>query len=295
MELALTAIIIAAIVLLLQIISLAQIAGIRRSMRMQREIRPQQIQHGGDRFDKKNQEFRRQERRPFPEQRPPQPAVAQIDPAEKSLRDLNLRLKSAEREQESARRKMQEHFPRGDHFRGRDDRGRGGGRDRDRNNRRDRDGRRDNWQERNRQGGFQQHQSRPQQRSEPSVEKKAADLPAPEIRTPARQDGPAAAREPGNADFAAGETLEHGRKIIVKRRILRENAAAESGAESTSVKEAPSSAPQTGAVPADQTSSPSSFTAVSVPIEHREEETKIGEMGPAANPEGDIMFGRRRQ
>jgi hypothetical protein len=292
MELALTAIIIAAVVLLLQIVSLAQIAGIRRSMRMQRDSRPQQIQQSGDRFDKRSQDFRRHERRPFQEQRPQQPAAAatHIDPVEKSLRDLNLRLKSAEREQESARRKIQENFPRGDHFRGRDDRGRGGNRDRDRNSRRD------NWQDRNRSGGFQQQQPAPaapqQPRSEPVIEQKAVNIPAPESTVPVRQAVPQDAQETIISDFSPDQNLQHGRKIIVKRRVLKEDVEAETSAESTSVEEAPSRAPQAPAASAEQTTPPSS-PAISFPTEHREEETKVGDAGPATNPDGGITFGRR--
>jgi hypothetical protein len=307
MELAFIAIIIAAIVLLLQIVSLAQIAGIRKSMRIQRDSRPPQIQHG-DRFDKRNQDFRRHERRPFPDQqqRPPQAAATQIDPVEKSLRDLNLRLKSAEREQESARRKIQENFPRGDHNRGRDDRNRDGrdrdGRDRDGRDRdgRDRDGRdhrgnrdrnlrRDSWQDRNRSGGFPQQppQAVPQQPNEPLVEKKETDLPPTEIKTPVQQTGPATGQDLGASDFGSGENLEHGRKIIVKRRMLKDDVNAETSAESTSVEEAPSRAPQE--------TTPPSFPAASFPIEHREEETKIGEPGPVSNPDDGIKFGRGRR
>jgi hypothetical protein len=293
MELALIAIIIAAVVVLLQIVSLAQIAGIRKSMRMQqRDSRPQQMPHG-DRFDKRNQDFRRHERRPFQEQRPLQPPAVgtQIDPVEKSLRDINLRLKSAEREQESARRKIQDNFSRGDHPRDRDDRDRNrGNKDRDRNYQRN--PRRDNWQDRNRSGGFQQQpQTGPQQRNKPFVEKKELNLPVPEIQTPVQQTaglstGPAAGQDLGTSDFSSGENLEHGRKIIVKRRMLKDDVEAETSAESTSVEEAPSRAS------AEQTTPPFS-PAVSLPTEHREEETKIGDAGPDMNPDGGIKFGRR--
>ncbi|MBN2188029.1 MAG: hypothetical protein JW699_01140 [Chitinispirillaceae bacterium] len=293
MELALTAIIIAAVVLLLQIVSLAQIAGIRKSMRpQQQDSRPQQIPHG-DRFDKRNQDFRRHERRPFQEQRPQQPAAAtQIDPVEKSLRDLNLRLKSAEREQESARRKIQDNFSRGDNPRGRDDRDRNrGSRDRDRNYQRN--PRRDNWQDRNRSGGFQQQppQAAPQHRNEPFVEKQGLNLPVPEIQPPVQQTaglstGPAAGQNLGAGDFGSDDNLEHGRKIIVKRRMLKDDVETETSAESTSVEEAPSRA-------ASDRTAASFSPAVSFPTEHREEETKIGDAGPDLNTDGGIKFGRR--
>lgn len=277
MELALIAIIIAAIVLLLQIVSIAQITGIRRSLGTPRDGRPAPMQHG-DRFEKRNQDFRRHERRPFSDQnqRPQQHASpAPVDPVEKSLRDINLRLKSAERDQESARRRMQEGFPRGDNNRHRDDHGRGGNRDRDRNY--NRDHRRDNWQDRNRSGGFQQQQPAPaapqQPRSEPVVEKKPVDLPAPEPQAPVQQIPPQDLQETIVSDFNADQNLQHGRKIIVKRRTLKDESAEETSAESTSVEETPA-------------------RAAAAPLEHKEEDTKI-DPGPEVNLNGGIKFGRR--
>ena len=276
-------IILAAAVLLLQIVSMAQIAGIRKSLRTPREERPAAPQQPGDRFEKRPSDFRRNERhdrhdrRPFPDQRPQQPAPAAtpIDPVEKSLRDINLRLKSAEREQESARRKIQDNFSRGDQPRNRDDRDRGrGNRDRDYQ----RNPRRDNWQDRNRSGGFQQQQqpapAAPQQpRSEPVVEQKAANLPAPESMAPVKQVVPQDLQETIVSDFSADQNLEHGRKIIVKRRMLKDELPEETSGEATSVEETPLRA--------------------AAPIVLKEEETKIGP-GPNKDSNGEIRFGRRR-
>jgi hypothetical protein len=286
MELALllTALIIAAVVLLLQIVCLVQIAGIRKFLRTPREVRPQHPQQG-DRFERKNQDFRRQERRPFPDQRPHQAAPPQIDPVEKSLRDINLRLKSAEREQESARRKIHEEYSRGEPHRGRDDRNRRDNRDRDHHR-----GRRDNLQDRNRSGGFQQQQSptgQQQPRLEPPFVKKETAIPPGELSVPVRQTASAGAvQDTDVSDFNAD--LQHGRKIIVKRRALKDEVSPETGAESTSMEETgtrPVESPTGQAVP----SSPLSDS-----LEHREEETRISAAGPDLNTGGEISFGRRK-
>jgi len=294
MNLAFIAIILAAAVLLLQIVSMAQIAGIRKSLRTPREERPAAPQQHGDRFEKRNPDFRRHERhdrRPFPDQRPqqPTPAATPIDPVEKSLRDINLRLKSAEREQESARRKIQDNFSNGDQPRNRDDRDRTrGNRDRDFH----RNPRRDNWQDRNRSGGFQQQQPAPaglpqQQENKPFVEKNETGVPAPETPAPVQQSLPAAVQNTGDAgvsDFNADQNLQHGRKIIVKRRMLKDELPEETSAESTSVEEAPARAPQASAAQVTPL-----FPAVHM---HTEEETRIG--SPDTPPDGEIRFGRRR-
>jgi hypothetical protein len=285
------AIVLAAAVVLLQIVSMAQIAGIRKSLRTPREERPAAPQQQGDRFEKRPSDFRRHERhdrRPFPDQRPQQPAPAAtpIDPVEKSLRDINLRLKSAEREQESARRKIQDNFSRGDQPRNRDDRDRGrGNRDRDFH----RTPRRDNWQDQNRSSGFQQQQPAPSglpqlQKNGPFVEKKETGGPAPESPVPVQQSLPAAVQNTGVADFNADQNIDHGLKIIVKRRMLKDELPEETSAESTAVEESPARAPQASAAQATPL-----FPAVHL---HTEEETRIG--SPDTPPDGEIRFGRRR-
>jgi hypothetical protein len=288
MELSIIAIIAAAAVLLLQIVSLVQMAGIRKLIRLQRDVRPMPPQQHSDRFDKRGQDFRRHERRPFPDQRPQpqpqQPAVTQIDPVEKSLRDINLRLKSAEREQESARRRIQENFPRGDHSRGRDDRDQRGGRDRDHR----RNNRRDGWQDRNRSGGFQQQSLQPQAgqqqpRNELFPEKKTIEIPPAGIPMPAPQTDTVAPQDAGVSDSGSGETFQHGRKIIVNRRPLNDDVSAETRAGSTSAENTPAHEPQASA---DQ-------AAPSFPAVHAEEETRIAGPGPDVNPDAPIKFGRR--
>lgn len=169
--------------------------------------RPQQ--HGGSR----------------PQQNQNQSAAA-IDPMEKSLRDINLRLKNAEREQENARRKIQDGTGNiggsrdggsRDGFRdgrpqqrrdggNRGERGERGERG-DRSGRRDfnRDQRRDGRPERQDRGD--ESESAGEERPRPSFQ--VTDQPvAPEIF----------ANEAG-----AAEELQHGRKFTAKRRQLPEN------------------------------------------------------------------------
>lgn len=277
MELPLIAIIISAVVLLLQVVSLVIITGMRKSLKNVKEVRPP-LTVPAERFEKKNVDFRRHERRPYQDQRPPAPAAAitQIDPVEKSLRDINLRLKSAERDQEFARRKIQENFPRGDQgdqHRDRDDHNRRGNRDRDHH----RNHRRDNWQERNRSSAPQQQQQSfsaapPQQVGEPEIEKKIF-TPFPELQAPVQKTVPETAPNAasGAADFTSDENLQHGRKIIVNRRTLKDE---------------PSAGAPIGAAADVPVSSP-----MSPPADNSGEETRISPDAPPQDTE--IRFGRR--
>jgi len=187
------AIIVAAAVLLLQIISLAKIAGLKKIITGLSKI-PTLANVPNERYEKKSGDFRRQEKRNFPEQRvrqekPPVEAglaLPAADPVEKSLRDINMKLKHAERDQEAARKRITDPLSRGDHHRG------GGRNDRDRRGHRDREGqrsnRRDNWQDRNR-------TSEPQPLQEGSEADEArfaqesitATVPSRGITTPTRQ------------------------------------------------------------------------------------------------------------
>lgn len=294
----LIAVIISAVVLLLQIISLKRISGMRKSISELPESRAAQPTPArGDQLEKRDGDFRRHERRPFHEQRPRQPqtqpeapsspSAPPADQVEKSLRDINLRLKNAERDQESARRRVQENFPRGgggggEHRqRNRDDRDHRGNRDRDRN--RDfgnKNQRFDNWRDRNKPAPSQsQQQSQvapvPQTNAAPPFEQKEPVAP-PEVQTtrqPAfdQQFTPetTAAGGPDLApsDFSAND-LEHGRKIIIKRRPLRDDAPERNGDSEQKTPDAPAAV---GAVNA-------------------EEETSIETTEKA---ETDIQFGRR--
>jgi len=279
LELAYIAIIISAVVLLLQVLSLALIAGMQKSLRNLKEARPTSMPPA-ERFERKNADFRRHEKRPYQDQKP-QPAAAAgtpIDPVEKSLRDINLRLKSAERDQEFARRKIQENFSSGDHPRNRDDRDHRGNRDRDHHHR---NHRRDNWQDRNRPGAPQQQQPASTVPSQPggeqTVEKKAFSPLPPElqVQAPVQPAVPATGQDLGATDYGSDENLQHGRKIIVKRRMLKDELPEDSKAEATTVEGTPVRPVE---APAPQAA------------ESPEEETRMS-TGPT--PENEIRFGRR--
>jgi hypothetical protein len=316
----LVAIVLSAIAVLLQFITLIFVARMRNSSSAAKEAPApsappvSNTQQGGrgpsgdrDRFEKRDHDSsRRHDRRNFndqrdqrPRQQQPAPAPAPVaDPAERSLRDINMRLKNAERDQESVRKNLQENFgnerpPRGGRDGGGDrdfhrsdrgergdrdhrgdrgergdrgDRGRRGGRDRgERRGGRDRD--RDNWQDRNRQGGQQQQ---PQQPVEPNTEdlferKEGALAPAgtettaPVIQQESFEQQPAV--EQANPDLAPADfnadDLQHGRKIMVKRRPLKEEGEAEAAPESNGAEAAapaPAAEPQPEAAAAPENS-----------------------------------------
>jgi hypothetical protein len=342
------ALIVSAIAVLLQIITLILVAGMRKaksasdaSTEVKAPQSTQQTTYGqqgargasGDRFEKRDQDFRRHEKRPYNDQRDrsrssspsASPAVAPAaaspaapaDPVERSLRDINMRLKNAERDQEFARRKLQENLgndrpPRGGReggdrdYRSREggDRDRGGrsggdrefrspaqrdGGDRDRSRRggRDRNPRRDNWQDRSRSSAPQMEQAPGTSvtNDEPVFENKDAALPiaAPETAVtfqpapvqPApvqSQPEPSGGADLTPSDFNADD-LQHGRKIIVKRRPLTGEEGGEEGSAAEARSESETSSPAAPAVQANTEPTPSS------------------DVGPeAAEP---VQFGRR--
>jgi hypothetical protein len=228
-----------------------------------------------DRFrDRNNNNGNRQNRPPRADQdfkpRSPQapsaPAAQNgaVDSVEKSLRDINLKLKNAERDQEDARRKIQDgginggdREPRRDRDNrgsrdGRDRDNRGGGRDRDNRGGRDRDNRggrdRDNrgGRDRDNRGGrdrdnWRNRQDRPFQEERSAapadVEELATSLPATDAGAISAPPPVQEAAELLNAsDYDAGNT-EHGRKISVKRPTLSdlpgENSTASEGESSS--------------------------------------------------------------
>lgn len=259
----------------------------------QKNSRNFQSDRGGDRPDRfhdRNNNGNRQSRpprteqesRPRPPQSPAEPVAAPegvVDNMEKSLRDINLKLKNAERDQEVARRKFQDNGVEGagrdqsrrrnpqenrdgnrggrDGSRGSRDGGRGGrdenrgGRDENRDHRRgggDRDrNNRNNWRDRNQDRPFQE---------ERQAEASDTDIPATSL--PMEADigaitapiAAATAPEMNASDFDSDNT-EHGRKIMVKRRMINddqpgENASSDSStaasdASSENISEKPSS------------------------------------------------------
>jgi hypothetical protein len=305
MDRASLAVIIVGVVLVLQIVSLVLIAGMRKAVRALKEVRVAPAAPA-ERFERKNNDFRRQEKRPFPDQRPrhqpqaqpapqaaPAPAIA-VDPVEKSLRDINMRLKNAERDQEFARKKIQENFNRGDQPRNRDgggDRGdhRGGRGGRDRHRGGGRDHRRDNWQDRNREPQSQQsfaETAAPSSNEQPTFEKREyvpGTQPEMHVAPQYEPQRPAPIMEPVAVsastgpdivptDFGSNENIEHGRKVMINRRPLKN--------------ETPES---TGGAPEAQASSPEVGGAVSTPINADATSTGSSEESTA-----EITFGRRK-
>lgn len=197
-----------------------------------------------------------------PLSQPQAPAAGGVDNVEKSLRDINLKLKNAERDQEVARRKIQDGIgnreqrpPRQNRDR---DNNRGGG-NRD-GQRRDRNGR-GNW--RGRTDGEQQFDNAPQNIEHPAAENLEEPRNAPEIMSTVT---PTVLPDLNPVDFDAD--LQHGRKISVKRRALAE--------EGASVGQADQTAEEPKAF--DASSSDSSTSSSSEPT--------------SAN-DGEISFGRR--
>jgi hypothetical protein len=254
-----------AIIIILQVISMILIVKGKRAV-----VKPESTVVApvvvDDRDFRKKRDENRFVKRPQNDQRPRQftpppptplspptpPSPPQVDPMEKSLRDINLRLKNAERDQESARKKIKdviqnppgaEQHPqkrpdqnnnnrpnrgRDDDFRRRDNRDR----DRDRNSRpqggqfRDRDQNR--GPENNRPQNeaiapvFNQSSAQPPVVFSPAPVIPAPIIPAsveaPRIQTPvARQ--PIVEKEPVSIIPENTEVL-HGRKVLVRRRIL---------------------------------------------------------------------------
>jgi len=152
------------------------------------------------------------------------PNQASIDPVEMSLRDINQRLKNAEREQDNARKNLRDtDGPDGD-GRGRDNRqqqqrgGRDGGRDGRGGNRDDRGPRRDSNRDNrdNRGGGRPERQDRNdgsrQQQEHGRFRREEQGYDAPE-RPPVPETVP-------NDIGVQEDQPQHGRRFTAKRRIL---------------------------------------------------------------------------
>ncbi|MBN1980648.1 MAG: hypothetical protein JW795_03900 [Chitinivibrionales bacterium] len=190
--------------------------------------RAKSFQSDRDRRDRKDNNFRqhRQNQQDFRSKQPQASSLSAPsgdgDNVEKSLRDINLKLKNAERDQEAARRRIQENFGK-DHSRRRhhneNNRG-GGGRDSGRDHRRDHRDRhnRNNWHDRN-------NQEKSFQTDHPS-----SDLESPAAATAAAEVTmePKVVLPDLNPTDYDGDNTQHGRKFMVKRRLLKEDTAEES-------------------------------------------------------------------
>lgn len=242
----------------------------------QRNSRNFQSDRGGDRPDRfrdRNTNGNRpnrpprteQESRPRPQVAPAAPVAPDgaVDNMEKSLRDINLKLKNAEHDQEVARRKFQDNGAgsgnrdenrgsRDGGNRGGRDGGRGsrdgsrgsrdgsrggrddnrGGRDENRDHRRgggDRDRNRNNWRDRNQDRPFQEDQVA----ESADVEVQEAVLPFVDTGAISAPVMPPAAPELAASDFSTDNT-EHGRKIQVKRRQLPDDQPGEDASSNSS-------------------------------------------------------------
>lgn len=143
---------------------------------------------------------------------------------EKSLRDINLKLKNVERDQEVARRKIQENGLSKDSSRRHG--GRGNRNDR-KDHRRDRNNRSNNWRDRK---GDKSGTGADKKPSAPAPGENAEPLFKTEIspQTAAPQSLP----DLNPIDFDA-ESTQHGRKFTVKRRVLKDDFGDESSSENS--------------------------------------------------------------
>ncbi|MFP4014348.1 MAG: hypothetical protein ACLFVQ_09710 [Chitinispirillaceae bacterium] len=203
------------IVVILQIITIALVlSNKKQNRRNTKENRPN-THSGHQRAEKRDN--RRNSRKPNQDNRSrpnQQKESASIDPVEKSLRDINLKLKNAERDQEHARRKMQENpSDNGEKRNDRNDR-RGNRRN---NNRRDR--KNNNQDRRNRDS--RSNGNTPEASEKPSDFRVKNEV-SPKVAEPAANAKPDTPELIPNDLGVSEENLQHGRKFAVKRRQLSE-------------------------------------------------------------------------
>lgn len=292
------AVIIATIfVVILQIITIAKVSSLKKTVSDQGEKVGQLVSSAEKaQQERKDRDFRNQNnRRPGNDNRPPRtsqpqsqqaqtPAAGSVDTVEKSLRDINLKLKNAERDQEFARRKVHENLSkdqnqnqnqnpnrremrgdrsergeRGDRRGGNRDRdnrhGNGQDRNRDNRDRDNRDRRNNNWQERNKSreplsfdtsAGNTEEKPELENQNVMIQDQVQSPIQEPIQNTSAPIESVSA---PDSTQDDNDENLQHGRKILVKRRMLKEgdtdegletesgtneNASSESSSEATS-------------------------------------------------------------
>lgn len=207
------AIIATLIVVILQIITISLL---RNTRKMVREFAEKKI---GNSFnsERRDRDVRQNQRRSGADNknRSQMPGnsnatTATADPVEKSLRDINLKLKNAERDQEYARRKIQDNFSKDNNHRRRD--GSKNGRDQRRGDRRS------NWNERNSRRDNPKTTIESQINAEKEEIKKPIETPIQEVT---KEIAPVAPELVPN-DFGTEENLQHGRKFAPKRKFLSE-------------------------------------------------------------------------
>jgi len=285
MEFVWTATLLAVVIIIMQIIILANQGKNGKLIRELIAQRSRQSQPDRDRFrDRKDNNFRQnrhsqqnqQEFRSRPQQGHSAPASAgAVDNVEKSLRDINLKLKNAERDQEAARRKIQDNTGNNNQQQRRrhhNDGGRGG-RDGGRDNRRgnDRGGdrnNRNNWQNRNNQERTRNETDR---RSDEVLPEEPRNIMPPiseQVSIPAEPTLP----DLKPMDFDVDAT-EHGRKVNVRRHPSTDN-------DTPEISESANS------------SSPETFSTEAADSESQGPVSVDGE-GAGQPTDSEISFGRR--
>lgn len=212
------AIIAAVVVVILQIITLSLLRNTRKMVRELAEKKPANSFHNERRdrdMRQNNRHTANNDNRNRPQPGNTNSSTAAVDPVEKSLRDINLKLKNAERDQEFARKKVQDNFSK-DQNRRRDN-GRGG-RDQRRGDRRS------NWNDKNSRHENSRLPMDSQVKEESEEIKKSVELPVQEVPT----SSPVVAPELIPNDFGSDDNMQHGRKFAPKRRTLPEENSQES-------------------------------------------------------------------
>jgi len=185
------------LVVILQIITLVLILSTLKSVR-ELAKRKVSLSHNNSHKNRRDRDHKNNKRSPQDNTRRTQiqkpSGNSSTDPVEKSLRDINLKLKNAERDQEFARKKIKENFSKDHNHR------------RDKNsNRRDRRGK---WHDRNQPdhavSSSNKNDFSKKVNSNNSAVQKTWSLP-----------------EIIPQDFES-EELQHGRKVVVKRRMLKD-------------------------------------------------------------------------
>jgi hypothetical protein len=212
-------IVITTITIILQIVLIALLLDIRKkiSPRASEEKKPlldaKKIPDGEQRFNKRSQNDHRNNRPPLQQNQ---------DHVERSLRDINLRLKNAERDQEKERKRIKDSIGPGqqkkfDHQKPRDNN----------DNFRRNDRSRQDFHHNNRNSDNQRHP-----REESANAKNVAEIkePVAPVVIPQIQETPVTiaitpvvpeqVAEINNATEDKNENLQHGRKVMVKRRVL---------------------------------------------------------------------------
>ncbi len=230
-----------AIIIGLQIVSIVLIVSKRKAASTPEQA-PGIPLNNDNRDFKKRRDENRFNRRPANDQLPRQfsaPEPQPVDQVEKSLRDINLKLKNAERDQENARRKIKDVAPAPQNPQGQNPQRRF-----DQNNNRPNRGRDDDFRRRDRdrhnrpQGGQfrdrnrNQDQDRPQSGQQESVINSPAvpvesarpfPAPAPEVANP-RSEAILSSQPEINKEQSSSVPesagVFHGRKVQVRRRIL---------------------------------------------------------------------------